>query len=63
MPNSDRGHPLDLHGLAISNMISTEALVQVLVGRGLVSQKELLGAVAAVRQEMVGKVRAGNVVQ
>ena len=47
----------------VSNMISIEALVKVLVEKGLVSQEELLGAVAAVRQEMVGKVRAGNVVQ
>ena len=59
----DRGDPVDLHELVISNMVSIEALVTVLVDKGLVSQEELLGAVAAVRQEMVGKVRAGNVEQ
>ena len=59
----DRGDPVDLHELVISNMVSIEALVTVLVEKGLVSQEELLGAVAAVRQEMVGKVRAGNVEQ
>lgn len=44
-------------------MISIEALVTVLVEKGLVTQEELLGAVEAVRQEMVGKERAGNVMQ
>ena len=60
---TDRGDPVDLHELVVSNMISIEALVTVLVEKGLVSQEELLGAVSAVRQEMVGKARAGNVVQ
>ena len=54
---------MDFHGLAVSNMINIEALVTVLVEKGLVSQEELFGAVASVRQEMVGKVRAGNVEQ
>ena len=60
---ADRGDTIDLHELVVSNMISIEALVTVLLEKGLVSQEELLGAVAVVRQEMVGKARAGNVEQ
>ncbi|MDF1555149.1 MAG: hypothetical protein P1P84_18915 [Deferrisomatales bacterium] len=37
--------------------------MQVPVEKGLVSQEDLLNAVAAARQEMVGKARAGNVEQ
>ena len=63
MPGSDRGKPVDLYQMAVSNMISIEALMKVLVERGLVSKDELLAAVSAVQEEMVGNVRAGNVEQ
>ena len=60
---ADRGDPVDLHELAVSNMISIEALMKVLIERGLVSKDELLAAVSAVQEEMVGKVRTRNLEQ
>ena len=45
------------HELAVSNMIGLEAIVGVLVRKGLVSQEEILEEVAAVRADLLRKAR------
>jgi len=52
--NEDR-QPVTVDELALSTMIEQEALVRLLVDKGLITREELLQKVAAVRDEMARK--------
>ena len=63
MSDRDQQRPVDLYELAVSNMIQLEALTNVPVRKGLVTQRAIIEEVQAVRTEMVRKVQAKRVKQ
>ncbi len=52
--------PVAPEELALSTAITNEALLRVLVRKGLVTEQEVLDEVRAVRQEMAGRRRGGT---
>ena len=54
---SKKGDPVDTHEIAVSNMIGIEALVGLLVTKGIFTTEEILAEVKEVRDDMVRKAR------
>ena len=57
MGQIDRDHPIDTQELAVSTMIGLEALVTLLVKKGVFATDEILAEVRAVRDDMAPKAR------
>jgi translation elongation factor EF-Tu-like GTPase len=63
MPQKTTDNAVSTHDLAVSNMVSIEALVGLLIKKGLITQEEILEEVEAVRRDMLRKARTPRGVQ
>ena len=57
MANDDT---VSLHELVLANNIELDALVKVLVDKGLITENELLDAIREMKRQIVGEGRPGS---